>query len=36
MFLCGKCNEPVRVGRKRLDDGRRVRVCRGCGEQIDS
>jgi len=36
MFLCGKCNEPVRVGRKRLDDGRRIRVCRGCGEQIDA
>ena len=35
MYLCGKCNEPVRVGRKQLDDGRRVRVCRGCGEQID-
>ena len=36
MYLCGKCNEPVRVGRKRLEDGRRVRVCRACGEQIDS
>jgi large subunit ribosomal protein L24 len=36
MYLCGKCNEPVRVGRKQLEDGRRVRVCRGCGEQIDS
>ena len=36
MYLCGKCNEPVRVGRKQLEDGRRVRVCRACGEQIDS
>jgi large subunit ribosomal protein L24 len=36
MMLCAKCNEPVRVGRKRLDDGRMVRVCRGCGEQIDT
>jgi large subunit ribosomal protein L24 len=36
MMLCGKCNEPVRVGRKEVDGGRRVRVCRGCGEQIDS
>ena len=36
MYLCSKCNEPVRVGRKQLEDGRRVRVCRGCGEQIDS
>jgi len=36
MYLCGKCNEPVRIGRKQLEDGRRLRVCRGCGEQIDS
>jgi large subunit ribosomal protein L24 len=36
MYLCGKCNEPVRVGKKQLEDGRRLRVCRGCGEQIDS
>jgi large subunit ribosomal protein L24 len=36
MFLCAKCNEPVRVGRKQLDDGRRVRTCRGCGEQLDA
>jgi large subunit ribosomal protein L24 len=36
MFLCAKCNEPVRVGRKQLEDRRRVRVCRGCGEQIDA
>jgi len=35
-YLCGKCNEPVRVGRKVLDDGRLVRVCRGCGEQLES
>jgi large subunit ribosomal protein L24 len=36
MVLCGKCNEPARVGRKLLDDGRRVRVCRSCGEQMDT
>ena len=36
MVLCGKCNEPVRVGRKRLEDGRRVRVCRACGEQMEN
>lgn len=35
MLLCGKCNKPVRVGRKVLADGRNVRVCRGCGEQIE-
>jgi large subunit ribosomal protein L24 len=36
MLLCAKCNKPVRVGRKRLDDGRLVRFCRECNEQIDS
>ncbi len=36
MVLCGKCNEPVRIGRKVLEDGRRVRFCRECNEQIDS
>lgn len=36
MILCGKCNRPVRVGRKVLGDGRRVRVCRRCGEQVES
>ena len=35
MYLCGKCNKPVRLGRKALGDGRAVRVCRACGEQID-
>ena len=36
MYLCGKCNKPVRLGRKQLQDGRRVRVCRNCGEQVDA
>ncbi|HUE38588.1 MAG TPA: 50S ribosomal protein L24 [Candidatus Binatia bacterium] len=36
MYLCNKCNEPVRIGKKQLEDGRRLRVCRGCGEQIES
>ena len=35
MYLCGKCNKPVRLGKKLLGDGTRVRFCRGCGEQID-
>jgi len=36
MYLCGKCNKPVRIGRKVNADGSTVRVCRGCGEQIES
>lgn len=35
MILCGRCNRPTRIGRKRLDDGRLVRVCRRCQDQID-
>ncbi len=34
-LICGKCTEPTRVGRKVLEDGRRVRVCKKCGEQLD-
>ena len=33
--ICGRCNKPTRVGSRRLDDGRGVRVCRRCGEQLD-
>ncbi len=35
MILCEKCKGPVRVGRKKLDDGSKVRFCRKCGEVID-
>ena len=34
-LICSKCTDPTRVGRKILEDGRRVRVCRRCGETID-
>jgi large subunit ribosomal protein L24 len=35
MILCGKCNAPVRVGRKILADGEKIRICRRCGEALD-
>ena len=35
MIMCDKCNAPVRMGKRLLDDGRSVRVCRRCGEQLD-
>jgi large subunit ribosomal protein L24 len=35
MIMCDKCNVPVRMGKKPLQDGRSVRVCRRCGEQLD-
>jgi len=35
MLLCNKCGEPTRVGFHFLDDGKKVRVCRSCGEVIE-
>jgi large subunit ribosomal protein L24 len=34
--LCGKCNKPARIGRRRLEDGRAVRVCRRCDQPLES
>jgi large subunit ribosomal protein L24 len=36
MLLCDKCNRPVRVRKRELQDGRRIRTCHRCGEQMDS
>ncbi len=35
MIMCDKCNAPVRIGRKQLGDGQKVRICRRCGESLD-
>ena len=35
MLLCDKCNQPTRVGFRFLEDGRKVRLCRSCGEVVD-
>ena len=35
MLLCDKCSHPTRVGSRFLQDGRKVRICRRCGEVID-
>jgi large subunit ribosomal protein L24 len=35
MIMCDKCNAPVRMGKKTLQDGHNVRVCRRCGDQLD-
>ncbi len=35
MVMCDKCAAPVRVGRKVLENNRRVRICKKCGEQLD-
>lgn len=33
--LCNKCNTPIRVKRRLLDDGTKVRICSECGEIIE-
>src|SRR5258707_7949828 len=35
MLMCDKCNAPVRMGKRRLEDGGSVRICRRCREQLD-
>lgn len=35
MVICVKCDSAVRVGRKRLEDGKNVRICKKCGEILD-
>ncbi len=34
MLICPKCTDPVRVRKKILDDGNKVRICKKCGEII--
>ncbi|MEE8413612.1 MAG: 50S ribosomal protein L24 [Dehalococcoidales bacterium] len=35
MLVCGKCNQPTRIGSRFLEDGRKVRTCHRCNEVID-
>lgn len=35
MLVCDKCGRGVRTRRKKLEDGKRVRACKKCGEVID-
>jgi len=35
MIFCEKCSKPVRVGKKILEDGKKVRFCKKCNEVID-
>jgi large subunit ribosomal protein L24 len=35
MVYCEKCSKPVRVGKKILEDGKKVRFCKKCTEVID-
>lgn len=35
MIYCPRCDKGVRIGAAFLDDGRKVRVCKKCGEVLD-
>ena len=35
LIVCDKCGKGVRIKRKKLEDGKRVRVCKKCEEVID-
>jgi large subunit ribosomal protein L24 len=35
MVVCSSCDKPTRIAHATLDNGRRVRVCRHCGEQLE-
>ncbi|MES0371121.1 MAG: 50S ribosomal protein L24 [Mariprofundaceae bacterium] len=34
-YYCSNCDGGVRLGAKELEDGRKVRTCRKCGEVLD-
>jgi len=35
MHICSKCNKPTRIGRKVLEDGKKVRICKHCNETFN-
>ncbi len=35
MVYCKKCSRPVRINKKFLEDGSKVRACNRCGEVLD-
>ena len=35
MVVCTSCDKPTRIAHATLDNGRRVRVCRHCGQQLE-
>jgi large subunit ribosomal protein L24 len=35
MLICTSCGKPTRIGHATLETGRRVRLCRHCGQQVE-
>jgi large subunit ribosomal protein L24 len=36
MLVCNHCNKPTRIAHQTLDNGKRVRICKNCGEQVEA
>ncbi len=34
-LVCSRCSQPTRIGVRRLEDGKKVRYCRKCNENLD-
>lgn len=34
-LVCPRCNDAARTGKRILDDGKKVRYCKSCGEVVD-
>ena len=35
MHICTKCNKPTRIGKKVLENGKKVRICKHCNETFN-
>ena len=36
MLVCERCSSPTKVGKRVMDNGEKARVCKKCGEVIDT
>ena len=35
MIMCGSCGQATRIGHSILSDGKKIRICRKCGNSLD-
>ncbi|UCH80834.1 MAG: 50S ribosomal protein L24 [Nitrospiraceae bacterium] len=35
MLVCPKCSKPTRIGNTMLENGKKIRSCKKCGEVVD-
>ncbi len=35
MLVCPKCDKPTRIGHNILENGKKIRLCKQCGEVIE-